>query len=67
MDSNCDTVLEKDPKEWFCCSALHSPSDVKTGALIGDQVPQELRVLLHTVLHVHLLLLHTKHSQHSES
>lgn len=44
--------------------ALHSPSDVKTGTFIGDQVPQQLRVFLHTVLHVNLVLL--KEQPHSQ-
>lgn len=41
--------------------ASDSPSDVKTGVFIGDQVPQQLTIVPHTVLHIHLCLLN-KHN-----
>lgn len=34
-----------------------SPSDVKAGTFVGYQVPQELSVLPHSLLHIHFLLL----------
>lgn len=40
----------------------HSPGDIKAALFLGDQVPQQLSVLCHTVLHVQFLLLRYTHT-----
>ena len=45
---------------------MDSPSDVEAGTFVGYQVPQELSVLSHSLLHIHFLLLRHTHLCHDE-
>lgn len=69
-------VAEDDPKIWTYPKqpdvnkgevfSVDSPSDVKAGTFVGYQVPQELSVLSHSLLHIHFLLLRHTHLCHDE-